>query len=190
MSHMTFKLGHFKNGLGQAMTLKLWKTDIIQTNMISINFHSFYALHSFDLCIAVNGQVIVELKHYFEKWQSILNKGTPGAKCTCTRVVWNDSNFTCSFQAREHIFFKFTFTIHCCSGSTYIWGNLFFSFFFSFLLFFYFLFSHQYDPMIISFCVRIEYSVWMMQKRSLDWTLTVYVCRHKNVFFGPDSDSF
>ena len=32
-------------------------------------------------------------------------------------------------------------------------------------------FLHQYDSMIISFCVRIEYSASMTQKHALDWTL-------------------
>ena len=40
--------------------------------------------------------------------------------------------------------------------------------FFGFCLF---LFFRQYDTTIISFCVRIEYSASMTQKRSLDWTL-------------------
>ena len=32
-------------------------------------------------------------------------------------------------------------------------------------------FLHQYDSMIISFCVRIEYSALMTQNHAIDWTL-------------------
>ena len=67
-----------------------------------------------------------------------------------------------SFRKQPHFrlvstpIFKFTFVIGCCFRRTNTRGNFF---------------LHQYDSTIISFCVWIEYSLSMMQKHSLDWTL-------------------
>lgn len=49
-------------------------------------------------------------------WQKTNRKG----------VVWNDSHFTCSFQASKHTqFLKFFSPIACWFGSTYMWGTFF-----------------------------------------------------------------
>ena len=50
ISHMSLilKVGHFKNGLGQTVTLKLWKTDLIS----NLEYYSFYAFDSCDLFTA------------------------------------------------------------------------------------------------------------------------------------------
>ena len=84
-------------------------------------------------------------------------------------IAWNDSYFACSFQASKHTYFfeKYTFIVACCFGSTNIWGKFF---------------SCQYDSPIISFCVKIEHSALMMQKCSLDWTLTD--CSHIQVWIN------
>ena len=54
--------------------------------------------------------------------------------------------------------------------------------FFGFCLFVCFFFLLQYDSTIISFCVRIEFSASMRQKRGLDWTLSKLslLKHHKN----------
>ena len=49
-------------------------------------------------------------------WQKTNRKG----------VVWNDSHFASSFQASKHTpFLKFSSSVVCWFGSTYMWGTFF-----------------------------------------------------------------
>ena len=109
------------------------------------------------------------MRKYAKRWsrlQSLLELlGTPDTKCTHTPVVWNASHFVPHFRlVSTHICFNLLLLLPAALEVLIYEVTCFFGFCL-------FLFLRQYDSTIISFCVRIEYSASMTQKRGLDWTL-------------------